>query len=223
MIKNKSKQKVVLTLVLIATVVLFISSLCYIHEYWTQLSYSGTMSKDTMNTNFFNEVSHLNWSSTVFSNAYDAKYFYFLLWDLINSTNQSFFLLATICLIIIVVNYIAGNQSRRKYYISNLVCGLLLPVVAIILAIPAIINGFDTINILNYVQNDLTYFDNIQHMGYISSASGVYIIVATFIYIAITIAYGAYVVVRFLRTYPKFNKNELENSSADEASASLHK
>ena len=222
--KNKSKQKVVLTLVLIATIFLFISTICYVHEAWTQLSYTGIFEKETMAVNFFTGPSVLNWSSAVFSNAYEAKYFYVLLWDLINNTNDSFFRLSLISLVVIIFNYIAGNQSRRKYYISNLVVGLMLPVVAICLAIPSLINAFDTINIMNKVQNDFELFENYRQLGYvISSKSGIFLIVVTFIYIAITICYGVYVALRFVKTYPGLQKNEIENSSAEEASASLNK
>ncbi len=223
MSKNKSKQKVVLTLVLIATILLFISTVCYIHEAWTQLSYTGIFEKDTMGINFFTGPSSLSWSSAVFSNAYEAKYFYVLLWDLINKTNNSFFVLSVVALVIIMFNYIVGNQSRRKYYISNLVFGLLLPVVTIILAIPAIIDGIDTINIMNSVQNDFELFENYRNLGYvISSESGIYLIVITIIYVIITIGYGAYVTYRFVKTYPGSKKVKLENSSA-ENSASLNK
>ncbi len=222
--KNKSKQKVVLTLVLIATIFLFISTVCYVHEAWTQLSYTGIFDKETMSINFFTGPSHLNWSSAVFSNAYEAKYFYVLLWDLINNTNNSFFRLSVVCLVIIIFNYIVGNQSRRKYYISNLVFGIMLPVVAICLAIPSIINAIDTINIMDKVQNDFELFETYRKLGYvISSKSGVFLIVVTFVYLAITIFYGIYVTLRFVKTYPGLQKNELENSSAEETSASLNK
>ena len=222
--KNKSKQKVVLTLVLIATIFLFISTVCYVHEAWTQLSYTGIFDKDTMGVNFFTGPSALSWSSAVFSNAYEAKYFYVLLWDLINNTNDLFFRLSLVCFVIIIFNYIVGNQSRRKYYISNLVFGIMLPIAAIYLAIPSIISAFDTISIMDKVQNDFVLFEHKQDLGYvISSKSGIFLIVVTIIYVAITIFYGIYVTLRFVKTYPGLQKNEIENSSAEDVSASLNK
>ena len=220
--KNNKIQKVVLIVVLIATILLFMSSLLYVHEAWIRLEYVGDRS--TFIDNCFKSSNSLNWTSVVFSSASEAYQYYFDVWDQINESNQAFFMVGLISLIIVMFNYILGNQSRKKYYISNLVIGLILPVVTIVMSIIAISKCFETISDINYIANDLIYLQKSQSLSMaITSDPGYFAIIALAIYMIVTVLYAIFVVAKFIKTYPRLQKNDLENSIAEEDSASLDK
>lgn len=217
MMKKNLLQKVAIITILVATFALFISSLCYVHEAWKPLTYTGIFSEETRIPNFFKNYQYLGWVSTVFSSGDEAYKFYFTFWDNINSANKMIFNTSIVTFVLVGVCAILGNYSRRHYYISNLVSGLLVTVVGIIMSIITIVKCSVVLDNFELVSTDLQAYvaANTNTINYdINGQPGVFVIVYLVIFIVLLVAFAAVTVYKFITTYPKFKENKLEKEEA---------
>ena len=219
MMKKNIIQKVAIITILVATFALFVLSLCYVHEAWRSLTYYGTSENIP---NFYKNYAYLGWVSLVFSNSNEAYQFYFTIWNDINAANNMIFNTSIVTFVLIAIAAIAGNVSRRKFYISNLVTGLLISVVGIIMSIITITKCVTVQNDFAIVQPDLDYYTtyiNDKSMA-INGQPGVFAIVYMVIFILLLIGFAFVTVYKFIKTYPNFKKEssiELEKEEAEKS------
>lgn len=222
MMKKNLLQKVAIITVLVATVALLVTSLVYVYEHWVDLEYVGSTA--TMIDNFYKGEAHLGWSSTVFSSSYEAYNFYFTMWDDINNANDMILFTSLVAFLLTIILLVAGNFGRRKYYISNLVTGLLLPCVTIVMAIITITKCVQVQDDFAYVATDIQYYLERKSLDYqIPSSWGIWAIVYSVIYIVIMLGFACVTVYKFVTTYPKFNKKEIELENDEAKLADLNK
>ncbi len=223
---NKTKiQKITIVVALIVSVCVLISSFVFINSNWQVLRAVGQRVVNNQNTFFWNALDGE-------SAAGKDNLYYYDFWKDLQSANNGIFYVSIVGFVGIIVAAIAGNFSRRKFYISNLVCGLVYPIVTIVGAIITLVKliavnkefsacalDFDI-----YYQAQIAKAEkyNLSTDG-ITTISGqsittYYILMVVAIVCAAVFAFVT--INKFLKTYPKFEKtNDIElntNTFAEE-------
>ncbi|MCR5786801.1 MAG: hypothetical protein K6G28_03800 [Acholeplasmatales bacterium] len=222
--KNLILQKVTIIVALIALGLVLLSSLGFVQEDWIVLLYRG-LRNPRGNNNFFGQC--LEWESVVFSDS-KAVEFYYNIWDNIQSANNAIFYTSVIGFVLIAVACITGNYGRRRFYISNLVSGLLFSVVEFIMAIVSIAKCSVVIKDMKTATPDFEVYYNLTVAKYeeyhqatdelkVINSNHVYLnIVIMAIFAILTICFAVSTVYKFKKTYVKVEKNEIEKEESNE-------
>lgn len=223
---NKTKiQKIIIVVALIVSVCVLFSSFVFVNSNWQSLRAVGQRVVNNRNTFYWNALDGVSASGK------DNLYYYDL-WKDLQSANNSIFYLSIIGFVSIAVACIAGNFSRRKFYISNLVCGLIYPIVTIVCSIIALVKMVALSGEFASCTEDFqTYYElqiakqqkyNLSTDGItkISGDSIIYYYVILVIAIVCACAFAYFTIRKFLKTYPRLqNKNDMElntNTFAEE-------
>lgn len=143
-----------------------------------RVSYRQPNTKEIMNETFGsvnNVIGGLIFPTTVTnaatvtfaSNAEGVEY-YRNLWFSIQNVNNLIFYTGCVMLILTAICGITGCFSRKKYYISNLVSGVVTGGVGIILSIVTIIMSSGLMSKLNYVKKDVDLYYEISNATNVS-------------------------------------------------------
>lgn len=219
---NKTKiQKIIIVVALIVSVCVLVSSFVFVNSNWQSLRAVGQRTAFNQNTFYWNALDGESPSGK------DNLYYYDF-WMNLQSANNSIFYLSIIGLVSIAVACIAGNFSRRKYYISNLVCGLIYPITTIIGSIIAFVKlvvlkaefGTCTDDFQVYYDAQIAkqekYDLSTDGITKISGDSIAFYYVILVIAIVCACAFAYITIHKFLKTYPNFNKDkdvELNNNT----------
>ena len=228
MIFSKTRlQKIAIIVLLVISGILLITSFGFTESGWKDLLYSG--SKTNGNNNFFGQCLYYN--SVVFpGQRQEAASFYYQIWDDIQAANNMIFYVAIWAFVFIAIAFICGNFSRRRFYISNLVSGLLYSVVTIILSIVSMakiaVVGADfakaepdfEVYYQRALEEAVIYHQDASTISKIETHNlGNYYFLLV-VMILISIAFAVVTILKFKKTYPgKQNKVEKEESAEIES------
>lgn len=223
--KNLILQKVTIIVALIALGLVLISSLSYTQDSWIVFLYRGAKTL-TGNNNFFGQ--ELKMQSQVFASKPEAAQFYYDFWDAIQGANNAIFYTSIVGFVLIAVACITGNYSRRRFYISNLVSGLLFSVVEFIMSILCIVKSVNVLNNFSKANPDLlAYYDKqiavakeygqtIDNIKVINANSVYAYIVIMVIFAILAILFGVSTFIKFKNTYVNVKKNEIEKEESND-------
>lgn len=145
--------------------------------------------------------------STVFTSAKEANTFYRTFWFNIQAVNNLLFYTALITLALVAVCGITGSFTRKKFYISNLVSGVVTGAFAIVMSIMTIIKTIGLVQDFNYVKTDIEYYLQAMVDGggtnisdTVNAGNCVIAFVSCGVLIILSIGFIAYNVFRFVKT-----------------------
>ena len=99
-----------------------------------------------------------NMASITFASNAEGVEYYRNLWFMIQNVNNLIFYTGCLMLVLTAICGITGCFSRRKYYISNLVSGVVTGGIGIVLSIITIIMSSSLMSKLNYVKKDIDLY-----------------------------------------------------------------
>ncbi len=227
---NKTKiQKIIIVVALIVSVCVLFSSFVFVNSNWQSLRADGQRVVNNRNTFYGNALDGV--IGGVSASGKDNLYYYDF-WKDLQSANNSIFYLSIIGFVSIAIACIAGNFSRRKFYISNLVCGLIYPIVTIVCSIIALVKMVALSGEFASCTEDFqTYYElqiakaekwnqSTDGITKISGDSIIYYYVILVIAIVCACTFAYFTIRKFLKTYPRLqNKNDNElntNTFAEE-------
>jgi hypothetical protein len=225
-------QKIAIIVLLAIAGILLISSLGFVETSWNKMYYSKENLATNGSNNFYGQI--LRYTSQVWTGKRnpEAASFYYKIWDDIQAANNMIFYTAIWAFVFIAVACIAGNFSRRKFYISNLVCGLLYSVVTIAMSIMGIVKiatvksdfAIAKPDFIWYyqrqVQEDIEWGTNNAQIIEANNL-GLYYFLLVLVIIA-AIAFAVVTILKFRKTYPgKLNKVEKEESAEQNVEADV--
>lgn len=104
-----------------------------------------------------------NMASITFASNAEGVEYYRNLWFMIQNVNNLIFYTGCLMLVLTAICGITGCFSRRKYYISNLVSGVVTGGIGIVLSIITIIMSSSLMSKLNYVKKDIDLYYEISN------------------------------------------------------------
>lgn len=142
----------------------------------------------------------------------------------LQAANNMYLYMGVVTLIMLAIMLICSNMSRKKYYISNLVSGIVCPAVVIIMGIVSIVTSiapltylsehFDTINwgalgnVTNYAHAADLYANGDKSEFIISNTAIVLFCVLIAVVIVVAALLIAYTVYRYKLTQKEINNTE---------------
>ncbi len=225
---NKTKfQKIIIVVALLVSACILIGSLVFVNSSWQVLRAVGQRVANNGNTFYWNA---LNGESAVqTANGWtdaETNLFYYDFWKHIQDANNGLFWTSIVGFVTVAIAAIAGNFSRRKFYISNLVCGLFYPIATIVGSIITFVKLGKVSSEFAKCREDfqLYYQSEIAKAEkYNQSTESIKVITgnsisAYYVILVITILFAAlfcYVTItKFLKTYPRINKeNNIDSTS----------
>lgn len=229
---NKTKiQKIIIVVALLVSLCVLVSSFTFVSSSWQSLRAVGLRDTSNQNTFYWNKLDGesaleiaMGWDSG------QTNLYYYDFWKNVQSANNAVFYTSILGFVGIAIACIAGNFSRRKYYISNLVCGLIYPVVTVVAGIVSFIKlGIVSGNFAKSVDDfELDYQNRIAtQQKYDLSTDGITKITGnhvTLYYIIIVIAlisaalFATMTIKKFIssRKQLKAQNNEIESETFEE-------
>lgn len=231
---NKTKfQKIIIVVALLVSACLLIGSLAFVNSNWQVLRAVGQRVANNGQTFYWDGLD--GESAVQIANGWtdaETNLYYFDFWKEIQNANNGIFYTSIAGFAAIAIAAIAGNFSRRKFYISNLVCGLIYPIVTVVGSIITFVQMGKVSSEFTKCADDFQLYYQLQVAKlekYNQSTDGLEVIsgksiIAYYIILAIAIIFAVlfcYVTItKFLKTYPRNNKeNKLEptlNTFAEE-------
>lgn len=227
-INNKKFQKAIFFAFLIASAALIIASLCFVHSSWTLLKAQKgvedqgfwttlttkisivykkpSTKKEAISAFGFNTADELI-KTLLYPDQASGLKFYRDLWFNIQSVNNLIFYSGLFMLALTAVCGIVGCFSRKKYYISNLVCGVGTGIIGIVLSIVTIVRSILLYSDLNSITHDVDIYYKVCDIGGQSagvaqySASNCLIgIIVPAIYIVFCVGIAVFSVLKYKQT-----------------------
>lgn len=210
-------QKIICFTILIASGIVIISSLCFFSSGWSVFQINGNGYAENFYSTYLSfygkeVIGEQTCYSVVFTDAQNAKDFYVSLFQNIQSVNNCLFYLGLISIVLVAVIAITGSFSRKKYYTSNLVSGLLFSTYGIIMSIVAFIKSILLKSDLSKITADLeNYYKGCEIKGkayeVVNSSNCLIGIIVSAIFIVICGLFAAFSILRYLQSN---KKNDVE-------------
>lgn len=121
----------------------------------------------------------------------------------VQSANNMIFYLSIIGFVCFIVLQIVGNGYRKKTFLSNLICGVVLPVIIIIFAVVTIVSIANVPSVQSANIDAITSFRERYHLLPPSNTMNYLSIICSIIYILFMASYVVYTVVKYLQTNKK--------------------
>ncbi len=148
LILNNKVQKIVLWLFLLASAAVIIGGLIYstnFYYYSTKQATNGSITKMFISDGEKFPELYAIWGSPRSAGEKQLINGYSAFTSSYQSTNTLIFISGVVCVAIFAVMCIFGNKYRKKYYLSNLIAGLVGGITSIILMVVGIISNINTI------------------------------------------------------------------------------
>lgn len=210
-------QKIICFTILIASGLVIISSLCFFSTGWSVFQINGNNYAENFyssNLAYYGKLvlGDKACYSSLFNDAQSAKNFYVSFFKDIQSVNNCLFYLGLICIVLVAVIAITGSFSRKKYYTSNLLSGLLFSSYGIIMSIVVIVKSCLLYSDFSKISTDLdVYYKGCVIDGYpyevVSGNNCIIGIVVPAIFIVVCGLFAAFSILRYLQSN---KKNDVE-------------
>lgn len=223
MSKNLSKiQKIICFMFLLGAALMIVGALVYVNDDWNiftadytsnfyrTLQNSITTARDIalkeQGKSYIFIYKYENCFSYVFKTAGEASNYYINLWNSIQDANNMLFFTGLIGIVGIAICGVLGQFSHRKYYISNLIGGLLISVIGIGMSISSIVLDLKVMNKLSLIGPDVSIYNNAMYATtpdhifnevFVNVEAGLIAITFSIIFIVICVLFSAFTVYKY--------------------------
>ncbi len=207
LLKNKLVQSIILWSFLIIAAVGLLVTLAY------ATNFNNVDDKDAIVTSIMETVMN-NYKAGWGSEVATVKENYYNFIDVLNKTNTYLFVSHVVIIVLFAAMCILGNKYRKKYYISNLVGGIVAPLTAIVLSVIGIIKNSNVISAFGDTEEyllALKAFNNVD-----ISVSTTYQTVMMIILVVEIVIYAlvlCYTIVKFLLGSKEDNQVVIEDNT----------
>ncbi len=237
---NKRIQKILFYAFLIASASIIIASLCFVHRSWTMMScdknatsdsfwitiqkainstFQGPPKQQAAAKEFFGCDKAGMFAKLIYPLEENGVPFYRNVWFNIQSVNNFIFYSGLVMLVLTAICGIVGCFSRKKYYVSNLVCSVGTGTTGIILSILMIVKSLSLKSDLEAIQSDVDIFyslknflgsSDIEQYGEFSTSNCLIGVIVPIIFMVFCIALILFGLFKYLETR-KINKEAVIN------------
>lgn len=203
-------QKAILYLFLAAAVIVFIASLAYFTNF-VKLKPTDSNSMWKFVSGDINDLANVDLQLAT-KEEYNTVV---KVYDDLQSLNTWLFYLAVLVVVFVVILFIVGNSYRKKYYLTNLILGIVFPLISSILGIVVFAQNTSLIsdvrkNRLLFLQVSKNYDYKISLTQSANSYAGYMIFanVALVIYIIVSILVIVYTILKYLSRNKVYSEKE---------------